>query len=245
MKRPLLLHPFAVEAHFNTSFVVAYAFSPEVLFGKIPKALQLDLFEDRWAFVAAAFVDTRGLRPKGFPTWMGRDFVLAGYRIFVRYKDQSGRNLRGLYILKSETNRWSMKFLGNLFTAYNYSQSSIQMVSSEQEILVQGPSLRVRAEVPSEDGLVELPLKSPFRDWKEARRFAGPMPFTFTFDEKKSLMTIVQGDRTNWKPQPIKIKEIAIPAVKELIGEEGVLANAFLVQNIPYCWRAGVSEKVP
>ena len=58
-------------------------------------------------------VQTKELRPKGFPKFMGNDFFLIGYRVFVRYTNNAGKNLRGLYILKSETDKTKMEFFVN------------------------------------------------------------------------------------------------------------------------------------
>ncbi len=91
-------HPFAVEAFFDYSFVLTYAFQKKDL-----QPLILDTYLDRWAFVAVALVQTKALRPKDFPAFLGNDFFLMGYRIFVRYITPTGKRLRGLYILKSET----------------------------------------------------------------------------------------------------------------------------------------------
>jgi hypothetical protein len=71
-------------------------------------------------------VQTKNLRPKGFPRFLGNDFFLIGYRVFVRFTNKAGRNLRGLYILKSETNKTKMTFFGNIFTHYNYTTTDIR-----------------------------------------------------------------------------------------------------------------------
>ena len=86
----------------------------------------LDTFNDKWAFIAVALVKTKDLRPKGFPKFCGSDFTLVGYRVFVRYTNSAGKKLRGLYILKSETNKKMMEFIGNFFTHYNYSTTDIE-----------------------------------------------------------------------------------------------------------------------
>ena len=75
-------HPFAVEAYFESSLVLTFAVAKEQLHDLIPECLQLDTFQDKWAFVAVAIVQTKNLRPKGFPKFMGNDFLLIGYRIF-------------------------------------------------------------------------------------------------------------------------------------------------------------------
>ena len=95
-------HPFAVEAYFDSSTVLTFAVPKEQLQSLIPECLQLDTFQDKWAFVAVAMVQTKDLRPKGFPKFMGNDFFLIGYRVFVRYTTNAGKNYRSLYILKSE-----------------------------------------------------------------------------------------------------------------------------------------------
>ena len=109
-------HPFAVEALFKTSLVLTFALPKDELKNLIPECLELDTFNNEWAFVAAALVDTKYLRPKGFPKFMGNGFFLIGFRIFVRYTNNKGKKLRGLYILKSETNKSKMELLGNIFT---------------------------------------------------------------------------------------------------------------------------------
>jgi hypothetical protein len=90
-------HPFAVEAFFESSMVLSFAIPKEELQSLIPECLELDTFQDKWAFIAVAMVQTKGLRPKGFPAILGDDFFLTGYRIFVRYTNNAGKRLRGLY----------------------------------------------------------------------------------------------------------------------------------------------------
>src|SRR4051794_31447896 len=113
-------HPFAVEAFFERSTVFAYAVRRDEAERLIPECLELDTFDDKWAFVAVAMVQTTDLRPEGFPHLFGSDFSLIGYRVFVRYTNNEGKRLRGLYILRSETTSPRMRIMGNFFTHYNY-----------------------------------------------------------------------------------------------------------------------------
>src|SRR5436190_24146640 len=105
-------HPFAVEAFFENSLVLTYCVPKEELQPLLPPCLTPDTLHDRWAFIAVALVQTQGLRPKGFPGFMGNDFFLVGYRIFVRYTNTAGKNLRGLYIIGSQTDKDQMTFWG-------------------------------------------------------------------------------------------------------------------------------------
>src|SRR5436190_11520730 len=118
-------HPFAVEAFFESSLVFTFAIPGEQIQHLIPECLELDTFNDKWAFIAVAMVQTKSLRPKGFPKFLGNDFFLIGYRVFVRFTNNAGKCLRGLYILKSETDKKKMEFFGNIFTHYNYATTDI------------------------------------------------------------------------------------------------------------------------
>ena len=246
MSQPLFRHPFPVEAYFKHSLVLAYAVSADRLRERLPPYLEVDTFEDRVGFVAAAFVDTRALRPKGFPAILGRDFILAGYRIFVRYRDARGRRLRGLYILRSETNKTQMCVLGNFFTSYKYHHVPITFAATPEALTISAPhGLDVSASIATPVQEIALPHGSPFSSWKEARRYSGPLPFTFSYHARRSEMVIVEGVREGWQPRPVEIVRAHVPTIEVLGFRDCQLANAFLVSDIPYFWKAGVVERLP
>ena len=235
-------HPFAVETTFEASIVLTYAVAKEELEKLIPACLQLDTFDNQWGFVALALVSSKKLRPKGFPEFMGDDFILAGYRIFVRYTNPKGKIFRGLYILKSETNKPKMSFFGNIFTHYNYTTTDIgfQKINNLTHIISQKSGIDIQVEQ-SEKAM--LPLDSPFTDWKEARKFAGPLPFTFTCNEERREILIIEGVRQNWTPKPLSILSAKIGFLERLNFKTIVPANAFVIENIPYYWKKGRLEK--
>jgi uncharacterized protein YqjF (DUF2071 family) len=235
-------HPFAVEAFFESSLVLTFAVSKEQLQSLIPECLELDTFDGKWGFVAVAMVQTKDLRPKGFPKFMGNDFFLIGYRIFVRYTNNKGKRLRGLYILKSETDKKKMELMGNVFTHYNYTTTDILQTKQihTKEISSVKSNFRIKLEHSEEE--VALPKNSPFPDWATARRFAGPLPFTFTYNDKTKEVLIIEGVRQNWKPNPARIIDYDFSFIRKLNLENVVLANAFMIENIPYYWKKGKKE---
>src|SRR5689334_21377457 len=76
-------HPLPMQAFFDWSLVVTYAFPEAVLQPLLPPGLVLDGYEGS-AFLAIAMVQTRAMRPVGLPRAIGRDFFLSGYRVFTR-----------------------------------------------------------------------------------------------------------------------------------------------------------------
>jgi len=232
-------HPFAVEAFFEHSIVLTFAVPKEVLESLIPPCLELDTLNDQYGFIAVAMVETKHLRPKGFPAFLGNDFFLVGYRVFVRYTNQAGKRLRGLYILKSETNKRKMQFLGNVFTHYNYTTIDLRQAHSGSLHTYASSNFKVSLDMAGE---VPLPPDSPFIDWKEARRFAGPLPFTFRFDAAARQVLIIEGVRENWTPLPIKVMDYSFSFLDSLNIEGVVLANAFIIYQVPYSWKKGKLE---
>jgi uncharacterized protein YqjF (DUF2071 family) len=237
-------HPFAVEAFFESSLVFTFAISKEQLQHLIPECLELDTFNDQWAFIAVAMVQTQNLRPKGFPKFIGNDFFLIGYRVFVRFTNNKGKRLRGLYILKSETDKKKMEFLGNIFTHYNYTTTDItqEKLNSTTSISSNKSEFKIIIEN-SKNEDISLPHNSPFSDWKEARRFAGPLPFTFTYNNADKQVLIIEGVRENWKPEPVKVIDYQFAFLDNLKLNDIKLANAFIIKNIPYYWKKGKIEQ--
>jgi hypothetical protein len=237
-------NPFAVDAWFDYSCTLAFAVPKEEIAARLPSCLEPDVFDGRWGFVAVAVVRTRHLRPSGFPRWLGSDFVLAGYRYFVRYRSASGRNLRGLYILRSETDKKRMELLGNLFTRYHYVKTGVRVTGDDDRLRIDSKDtgLAIEVDLTSNHG---LPEGSPFPGWEDARRFSGPLPFTFTCETEKKRVLVVEGVRSDWKPQPVRVLRHHIPFLAELGHGDAILANAFVARNIPYHWKKGSAEPWP
>jgi hypothetical protein len=243
-------HPLPVKAHFRASLVLAYAVPAPVLQPFLPAGLALDTYGD-FGFLAIALVETRDLRPAFLPAFLGKSFFLSGYRIFTRYKTTAGRTLRGLRILRSDTNRRTMQWFGNLLTHYNYECSHIRAQRSDQTYEVQVTTedgradLHVVADITAQSEA--LPAGSPFADLKEARKFAGPLPFTFDYEPETHSIIRIEGARQRWNPRsvPVTIHQSAFLEQAPFRDSGAVLANAFYLEDVPYCWRPGVREALP
>ena len=236
-------HPFAVEAFFERSHVFTFAVPKNEIQHLIPPCLGLDTLNDQWAFIAVAMVQTKNLRPKGFPNFMGNDFFLIGYRVFVRYFNKAGKRLRGLYILKSETDKRKMEFFGNIFSHYKYATTDIHQLKQNGTLQISSANSGFHVVVETKEmETIALPQGSPFQDWKEARRFAGPLPFTFTYFPDTGRVLIIEGVKENWTPKPVHVIKYNFPLLNKMDFTELKLANAFVIENIPYYWKKGKQE---
>ncbi|BDS08454.1 hypothetical protein NT6N_34940 [Oceaniferula spumae] len=246
MSGPFQCNPFPVVAWFDYSITLTFAVPVRELAARLPPCLEVDSYDDKWGFLAVALVRTRGLRPKGMPGILGRDFLLAGYRHFVRYQSASGRRLRGLQIIRSETDKRSMVTLGNIFTPYLYQYRPIVTEVSDDLFTAFDENSGFRISVqPVDEEDENLPEGSVFPDWRAARRFCGPMPYTFSYDADKGRVLVIEGQREKWKPKSMKVIEYNVPYLKTLGFSEVRLATAFTVRDVPYSWKKGRAEAWP
>lgn len=244
MTRFFRSHPIPVTAHFETSLILTYAVPVQEIQHLIPPCCVADTLRNEWGFVAVAMVQVRDLRPRGLPRPLGSDFILIGYRVFVRYTSSTGRQHRGLVILRSETDSMRMRILGDLLTTYKYSKTDVRLDSEGGRVVVSSERshLHVVTEALGREDPA-LPVGSPFADWKEARRFQGPMPYTFSFDPRSKVVTIVRGVREQWRPVPVRVVECSIGFVNDLHVSGAQLASATVLRDVPYRWERGIRER--
>lgn len=247
MFQVLKRHPIPIIAHFRDCLVLTYALPTELLTPLLPPGLTIDAY-GKWGFVAIALVQTERLRPTGFPVFAGRDFFLAGYRVFARFETATGAKLRGLRILRSDTDRRMMAMFGNLLTHYNYHVARVRIEREAQR-------LRVRIDTPSGSADLwvtaelsgmpaGLPDGSVFERESDARRFAGPLPYTFDYESQTHSIIRIKGVRANWNPQTVRVSVDRNTFFEQgpFRGSSPILSSAFHTQNIAYRWERGRRE---
>jgi hypothetical protein len=242
LRRRLQRHPIPMVAHFRHSLVLAYAFPRAVLEPLLPPALVLDAYRD-YGLAAVALVQTERLRPTFAPAALGRSFFLCGYRVFVRLRHAP--SLRGLYILRSDTDKRTMVVFGNLLTHYRYRKADVQTVERTGyfEVRIRTPrgeaDLHVGVDLSSHPDAP--PERSPFENLREMRKYAGPLPYTFDYERETGSVVVIRGVRSAWDPRPVSVDvhEAAFFGGPRFGGAVPVLANAFHVGGVDYRWERG------
>ncbi len=242
-------HPLPMQAFFRHSLVLTYALSRGVLEPLLPPGLELDTYGE-FGFLAIALVQTEGLRPVGAPRVLGRDFFLSGYRIFTRFTTREGRHLRGLRILRSDTDSHLMALAGNLLTHYHYRKASVVLQATRDELDITIRTPRREADLQVSATLKEaanLPATSPFPDFETARQFAGPLPFTFDYEPQTRSLILIKGIRKKWNPMPVQVevRQNGFLEAEPFCSAGPRLANAFYISDIPYQWEKGRVEPLP
>jgi hypothetical protein len=235
-------HPIPISAFFRHSLVLTYAFPPVILEPLLAPGLVLDTWHGH-AFLAVALVQTEDLRPSFLPRAMGRNFFLSGYRIFTRLAGSESR--RGLTILRSDTDMPLMVRFGNWLTHYNYHlcQSNLAERGGELHWSIETPRREADIEVVARLGgdRAQLPEGSPFTTLAEARRFAGPLPYTFDYEEATGSIIAIRAVRQEWDPQAVEVdvRRNLFLEREPFRRAAPILANAFHVRDVPYRWQRG------
>ena len=247
MRHLLQRHPFAVEAFFRHTLVLTYAFPRDVLDPLLPPGLVLDTHGD-FGFVAIALVQTARLRPAFLPAALGCDFFLAGYRLFTRLGHENSA-LRGLCILRSDTDRAFMVHAGNLFTHYRYHRCEAAIEEGEDQLTCRIRTPRGEADLDVTARLstpAALPAGSPFTTGREALRFAGPLPFTFSYEPETRSILRIRGVRAAWHPRPVavEVRTVSFFDRDPFRAATPILAAAFHLRDVPYRWERAVRTRV-
>ena len=240
MRHLLQRHPIPISTYFRRSLVVTYAFPSEILAPLLPPGIRLDLYK-RYGFLAIALVSAERLRPSFLPAFFGQDVFLSGYRIFAR----SGASRRGLRILRSQTDRRWMVWGGNLLTRYHYRlcRQSVEELGRDLRWSVRSldgkGDFDVRADLAGMPAA--LPRGSPFEGATEARRFAGPLPYTFDYEPQTNSLISIRGMREAWNPRPVAVEVTRCTFFDQepFCRATPRLANAFYIENTPYRWLKG------
>ncbi|MEU6175435.1 DUF2071 domain-containing protein [Streptantibioticus parmotrematis] len=247
-------HPLGLRTHFAHSLVLTYAFPAETLRPLLDPGLEPDTYSaggTEYGFVAVALVDQRGLRPPWLPAALGTDQVMTGYRIFTRFRTPGGRAMRGLRILRSDTSSTVLALGGNLLTRYHYRMARLgcRTVGDRVEFAVRSRDGRADVRVSADlSGPAALPQGSPFASPRDARRYAGPLPYTFEYEPHDGTMVVVKAYRTEWEPQPVSVDVRRLTFFDHfrdglLAREPRILANAFHVGDLDYGWHRGVRHR--
>jgi hypothetical protein len=153
--------------------------------------------------------------------------------------------MRGLYILRSDTDKQLMVTVGNLLTHYRYRKAVVHTAEHaktfEVDIRTPGGEADLHVAADLSRAPEAPPPGSPFDDLREARKYAGPLPYTFDYEPDTECVVLIRGVRSAWDPKPVAVDVRAVAFFQRppFRGHEPVLANAFHVADVDYRWERG------
>jgi hypothetical protein len=138
---------------------------------------------------------------------------------------------------------------GNRLTRYGYRMAEFDYRAQNRmlhlEVKTASPEADVQLTADISNLSAALPETSPFADVETARRFAGPLQFTFDYDSDSNSIVVVEGRRSNWQPQPVfvRVERMTFFRAAPFKGYRPLLASAFYLSDVPYRWERGRRER--
>ena len=154
-------------------------------------------------------------------------------------------SLRGLRIIRSDTDSRLMVGAGNLLTHYRYQLCDVRVIErpgeTEWHVRTRLGEADLEVLARSADAPAPLPAGSPFATAKDARRFAGPLAYTFDYEPETHSIIRVRGVRLQWDPQPVAVdvRRNSFLEREPFCRATPILANAFHVHDVAYRWDRG------
>ena len=129
-----------------------------------------------------------------------------------------------------------------MYKRQNYHHKHIQASNEADALRIDAPGLHAVFKKTENPG---LPPGSVFKDWREARMYAGPLPLTFDYEKQTNSIIVIEGVREHWEPRPAEV-EASSDFFKDarFAGKEPILSSAFLIEEVPYSWKRGRREQI-
>lgn len=225
----------AIQGVIDRRILINYTVDPEVAKKIIPTPFRPQ-FYDRKAIVGICLIRLKGIRPKGFPEWMGISSENAAHRFAVEW-DENGINKTGVYIPRRDTSSTLNSLAGGrIFPGIHYkAKFEVEESNGTYSIGFQASDATYMNIIATEASA--LPQNSVFKTIGNASDFFqngcdGYSPGTNGFDGVK-LQTY------NWEVIPLNVQkaESSFFSDKHLFPEGSLqLDNALLMKNIEHEW---------
>ena len=192
------------------------------------------------AFWNIVISELQGMRPLGFPKFVGVRYWHAAYRLYVKATPkQGGEPIEGLFFLRSDCNSSFMRVSGNLLTDFNFHTSPITntLEGSKRTLQILSSDLPARAVIDYDKPAVLSP-DSPFASLQEAKAFLKYKPQGISV-ERPGLLNVVRITRVEdeWRSRLVHVSEASFAFFN---GKHVTPELCYEVEPIEYRWNRRV-----
>ena len=226
--------------------LLTYRVGADAVRGLLPCGLALSTFRG-WAFWNVVLCRVSAMRPRGAPRCLGVDYSHVAYRLHARAVAADGRELDGLYFVRSDADRAWLARAGNLVTDLRFEKSRIAWAGNDQTMTVRvsnSPTGRGDADVIVRPGAYTLPPgDSCFDSPRSASAFLKYRPLGLATDRTgcRLRLTEVLRNERDWRERPVAVERARFAFFDRLKMPAMHLERAVTVAPIAYRWRLGRS----
>jgi hypothetical protein len=202
----LAKNPFTLVGTIDRCWLFVYQTPEADARALIPAALEL-VTRDGCAFWNIVVCHLRGMRPRGFPAFVGVSYWHVAYRLYVRFHPASGPPIEGIYFLRSDCDKPLMSMAGNALTDFNFHTAGVEVVEQDAlvGITVRSPDAPGRASL-DRSKPAALPAHSVFSSLEEAAAFLKYKPFGISVDPAGNANIVaIKRDEAAWKSRLVPV----------------------------------------
>ena len=221
----------AITSTFYSNTILMYSCDPADLQQILCPGIEVDVIGDR-GHLAVAFVDQRDFRPRGFPRWAGRDFFMIEYLAFVTYRSSDGRQMRGLYLLQSDTPSVLACIASRIFSHYRFRKIDLDTTDTNG-------TRRFTSAKAGVDVSIELDDQHDLgtEHWANYDELVKPRSFNFQHLKRSDSTLVVRGVLKGWTPRPTTVLHADVATIAGLGIKFDGPPKAIEVEDVQYLWR--------
>lgn len=181
--------PITYQGELHEVKLINFSVNLEEVLPMVPKGIKVRGFDGK-AIISMVNVKLRQMRPKGLPPNLSFDYQHVAFRLLIddgEYNEDG--QPRGIYFLKSFTDKPWVAWSGSRFT--HYQLSSAQLIDDEKFSLWQGDRF-VKYELTEKGADMNEPLKAIIQ----------PLDRAYAMDREQLLRTRIQ--REAWPIEPVR-----------------------------------------
>ena len=191
-----------------------------------------------FAFWNVVVCEMAAMRPAPLPAWVGLGYWHVAYRLHVRVREANGRDVEGLYFVRSDCDHRLVAAMGNVLTDFRFRTAQIEVseagASVEGRIVAPGADAHFRIDRTATPSLAE---GSPFADLTEAASFLKYKPRAFSPHAADAVNAVqVVRDESAWRS-----RIVAVPRQEWgfFSGRDATPELCTEVEPIDYQWNRG------
>ncbi|MGV3534077.1 MAG: DUF2071 domain-containing protein [Chthoniobacteraceae bacterium] len=230
-------NPLTIRGHLRRCWLFTWRAPVESIRRHLPSILT-PVTHGGFAFWNAVVCEVRDLRPAPLPAWCGLSYWHVGYRIYVHAPLADGRELEGLYFVRSDCDRRIVAWPGNVLADFRFRVGEIHVNES-------GPSVQGDVQVEGANAHFQL-------DRNATPTLSTGSPFATLHDAEAALkyppagiatagLTHLNVVRIAREEKAWRSRAIAAPRLDfEFFANEPVTPElCFEVDPIDYQWNRG------
>ncbi|GHO46001.1 DUF2071 domain-containing protein [Ktedonospora formicarum] len=244
--------PIAMKTTFQDILLLTYAVPPPLLADLLPAYIHPYIHNGR-SYISIVIGNMRGMRPGVLPEFLGTSYYQIVYRAVVCLRDLDGRERRGVFFLRSDSNDPVMNYFGNRLTEFRFHffhTGAISLFQRHQELLVSVETADKQGDLVAylrNQGSAEhLPPAEDFATIEEEKNTLVQLFHAYAYDPEHAIVYDLEIERGEWSLQRLEMLDVFSAFFKEYPFPAATARpiSHIYIQECSYIWKPMIAIPV-